>query len=387
LEARIESSIDKAIKGEARERVKRAMRGLPKYIQDHINPKFRYVQVAPTASGLTAMGNKEGFDKVATLLLPLSGTTNQYATPSGRKFSAPAFSQPRRPHRERKTETVVIDDNPGSGEYRRVMTPDGYVVANPAGFNRADAVLGLTCNDSASFAAGDGGYVYFESRSDYNPSTTTTGWPIEAGLQYQAGTQTFAPYLRLYQDPLGHRNGFVYFQDATITSSNPSRASWSCFNDPNPITRLYMTYSIDVAFDTSNNPENSFYLNTQDNNDGNNYLSIQYILPAQYYPWKGYDDPCNGCVMMRVTSIAQPSDKFTDGSIFGPVSWRNANVYTASGRTEIPWPTLSECNDYPGWTTDNFNECYSGPPSGAAYNNIVVNYTDTSNETVSITDR
>lgn len=91
--------------------------------------------------------------------------------------------------------------------------------------------------------------------------------------------------------------------------------------------------------------------------------------------------------MMRVTSIAQSSDKFTDGSVFGPVSWRSAAVYTASSHQQIPWPTQSLCNDWPGWTASNFNECYSGPPAGAAYNNIVVNYTDTSNETVSITDQ
>ncbi len=43
--------------------------------------------------------------------------------------------------------------------------------------------------------------TYFESRSDYDPSQVTTGWNVEAGLQYQAGTQTFAPYFQLTGDP------------------------------------------------------------------------------------------------------------------------------------------------------------------------------------------
>lgn len=116
LEARIESSIDKTIHGSERQRVKRAMLGLPKYVQAHITRAFRYVRVEPTASGLSVIGNKEGFDKSASLLLPLPGTTNQYAAPSGKVFSAPAFGRPR-PASRRTARSVYVNEY--SGQQRR----------------------------------------------------------------------------------------------------------------------------------------------------------------------------------------------------------------------------------------------------------------------------
>ncbi|MDQ6943273.1 MAG: hypothetical protein M3169_12270 [Candidatus Eremiobacteraeota bacterium] len=374
----MEASIDPDVQGEDRDVMRRAAAALPPTSRRRLSRKSLFVVWLIGKTGtMKAYSNHGRMKRNAVALAPNPGTVNMY-TDHGRVFAVPGMDPPHAgaASNGRAPQYVVVQPNHRTGPYRRIIAPAGY--------NYQAADIALACNQSIT--PGDTGYVYMGGRGDNTPNSQTEGVPVEAGLQYGQVSGTYAPYIKISGEKTTTGGDFFYIQDANVQTADTSPSGtgrWSCSSSTE--TNLHVTFGASFYTDGTGTTYPAWSIGTYEKADDNVNIQFEVAATDKPYPYGGWSAACDGCVMIRTTSIAQAADNFGDGSYYGFINWSNAilSSYTSTG-AGVPWPSGSECEDYPAWSTTPQQECSSGPPPAAASTSITVNYTDLNNENVSI---
>lgn len=376
----VDAAIDADVQGEDRAVLLRAGAALPLSQRKHLSRKGLFVVwLINKDHTLSTYANHSRMKSYAVALVPNPGTLNVY-TDNGRIFAVPGLDPPLPVHLSsngRAARDVVVQPNPGTGPYRRIISPPGY--------NYQNTDVALSCNPTEPST--DTGYVYLGGRGDSSPGTQTTGLPVEAGLQYGPVSGTWAPYMKIAGVTTVSGGDTFYVRDANIQQSDTSPSTdgrWHC-SDPNQ-TNLQITFQA-TEYTDSTGTYSAWSMGTYEKADDFTDITFEVADFDHTYPYGGWSLACDGCVMIRTTSIAQPknAENFGDGAYLGFINYSNAVLasYSSNGAGS-PWPSNSLCEDYPAWSTTPQQECYSGPPPQPASPIITSNYTDQSNENVSI---
>lgn len=346
--------------------------------------------LSSTARVILVRANANGTSEVFVNRPELRGIVEKFDRPvgasyavnsRGRRIAIPILAPPGQ-------QIVPLSSIPSAppinqnGEYRRLSSTTG------AGWYRSDTIATLPCGQT--FPSGDGAYVYLGGYS------TPYQNELEAGLAYDVagtgmGNHTYTPYVKL-----AGTSTYYFASNQPIVGSNPwlltgqigySTYYFSCsFENPVWVQMIFDVLGIcgDPKYappgETSSIepcqsptvPFATFTIEALDEYNPNNqlYLGVQF----SDYPHNGWTQECPNCVLQAITALAQTTQNFSDGAVFGPVQyaggqldgWPNNNV--SFGVLTMPY-----CENHPAWDTANpSTECSNGPPIGAAYSNVQV---------------
>ncbi|MBV8299990.1 MAG: hypothetical protein JO083_10655 [Candidatus Eremiobacteraeota bacterium] len=335
------------------------------------------------------LSNRVGIAEKFEALDPLPGTNNLYESRNGHEIVGPGPSTRPAPSsgpgtistsgRARTTlDYYPVLDNT-SGPYRRIYTsPNRFETGTTWASNLGEnATAQLPPCGSARYAAGtrDAGYVYMGGWGSFGASVDAGVYhmlPVNGQDVYQEFMNINGHFLQTYEDIEQHTTGFPTFNCGTVVSLNFTTGSSA---DGTTLTILLGVNGIYIGYLDNLNTLSSF----------------------------GWSQVCQGCVLKRMTSIAQPSQDLKNGDKFGPVLWNSATVIcdvgsqgctlqaNATGAAEgfsepynaSPWkvPIIGGCMEWPQWSATGYPPPYpsdcSGSPSGAP---IQVNFSDTANE-------
>jgi hypothetical protein len=277
----------------------------------------------------------------------------------------------------------TLDRN--SGPYRRLYTSPNHFESGtfPSNTFAENTFVTTPPCGSAHYKPGtrDAGDIYFGGWG-------SIGYSVDAGLQHTlpvSGADQYQMFISLSGQYLNsasdfyHNNPFPHIPCGTQTTMH-----FGVFQDSNGYLMLELTAS--------------------------NYAMAYEDTLNSLGPW-GWTPVCTGCVLKRMTSIAQAPEDLSDGSSFGPVTWQSSNVIcdvgsqgcTVQGNqvaasqgfpepyNASPWsyPVIGGCMEYPQWNPTGApppypSDCSGQPNNGQTYA-VRVNWQDAANETDQIT--
>jgi len=271
----------------------------------------------------------------------------------------------------------------GQGPYRRIIST--------AGFNNEQANLDLPTSGAIKLPTGPGvdtGYAYMGGFPDSSYNNE-----VEMGLQYSSTYGWFTPYYRAF--------GSAYITDRCDSSgaNNPPPPS-TCFGYmPNPahwlggqtVTEAFGASSWCgtniCGYPQSGNPQVyfTFAVAAVPGCGNTSCESLLLIIEPLPYPYHGWSRSCGSCMVQQIVSIAQPSPGSnwtpSPAEYFGNFHWSYEQLASGKecthpcGESLVTWASKNTlgCQNYRPWlTSDENNECYSGPPIGAQHTDIHV---------------
>lgn len=308
----------------------------------------------------TVLATSNGLKQSYSFYDPVSGSSTLHKNAKGELFVAPEQLRPRPP----SIRPLNINLHTGTGPYRRIWSIPGYV-AQIAGIE-------LACDPAmptVPIPSGDTGYVYQGGFPDFDGN----GPAIDAGAFYNPSSSGGGGNYAIFEDLDG-----TSFTDCDVIGCNSST--------PEPLGhRFACTDGISMAFQVLDVPVPGGSQAVFSNILWDTCCMLVNVVRANAVgpSWGGWDQNCAGCVLARRTSIAQNSDSWNTGSIFGAVTWVNAGLATA---TDIaaqngiwePWVVPSnvvpispgnimQCDSYPHWYiayneyTTPLDECGNSP--------------------------
>ncbi len=322
---------------------------------------------------------------------PIDGTSNLYKDDRSRQFIAPAqtlrsnqFQQDQlAAGGQRYTREYQVALDHGTGPYRRLETSPNDFNTNVNAPLSSNSILALPPCGSQHYAVGsrDAGSIFVGGWG-----TSAGGFPIDAGVEHTlpvSGSDNYQMFMNI--------NG-TYLTVSTDT--DPNNGTFPHFNCGSTVTLFYSIAQDGYGYTTLNLEVNGNYIAYRDSS----------FEAAS----NGYNIPCDGCILKKVTSIAQMPEGLLDGSSFGPVTWQLSTIscdqgssgcnYSYNNFPNYPSPATNStwepaemayggCMEYPQWEDTGYpppypDDCNSTP--GGSYQAVQVNFQSTSAESVTI---
>ncbi len=266
--------------------------------------------------------------------------------------------------------------NPGTGPYRRVYSTN-KPYSSSVNYAFEAAQVSITCNNGP-IALHDQGYEYMGGWGAGN------GYAIDAGLAYdlnqpQGSTDAYTPFIKI-------NGGGIQSQGYTFLYSSPSQHNpGGNFHIPCSSGPAALGYTVQAAFDAFGNKIGYQQVVSAAVPFAGTYEGYVVVVAGFADNDGGFSPACTGCVLKRMTSIAQGSQNLNSGSTF-KAAWSNAQIECGFDPTcglgdynLTNWTsTVTQgCQEYPAWTT-----AMNGTQDCMSYNstNVSVNYMGTNAE-------
>jgi hypothetical protein len=288
--------------------------------------------------------------------------------------------------------------NSGTGPYRRLYTYPNFdqnryglasIAANVSVQCNAGNILNLTPPAGPTPTPKSAGHSFFGGWSMSDQA-------LDAGLIYNkginAGSQDdYSPFFAI--------QGYSGYQGDEYSGS--SRVNWHI---PCSDNAAFMSFYVDAPTFNFNATIELVTRYTYWDPGAGAWRQINLIFQTyrQFIGgddnWQGWSPSCYGCVLKRVTSIAQTGDDFNNGDSFTS-TWSNTKLscgfflysgcQPGSGDTLRPVDAnaIKACEEYPGWNgyDDGTRDCRNRPLSNSVSQVDVQNFQlDRSGETVLI---
>ncbi len=189
-----------------------------------------------------------------------------------------------------------------NGAFHRVYSGPGY----------SNASVTVQLPPFPQIQPGEGANVYLEAWDAQKN-------PYEAGIQYNppknGGAASYQLYARLAIPPYTNNNGYAQLKSATFPHVNPGDKITLTLETAPPDMPL-SSLSVNPATDCTS-AKACMVFEAQDATSGK-------VLFLGGFSAAGWNS--NGLTFARMTTIAQSSNDFNDGSSFGPVLWSNAKL-------------------------------------------------------------
>lgn len=347
--------------GEARQQLLQIVLAMRSSLRHRLTSKTKLILLYDYGTYTVTFANMPGLERTWAKFKHLTG--NYYQAPDGTvRWVLPLLPQPAQNRGFRALTQMQpyynVGPNHGHGPYRRVFTDNG------SSYTDENAWVTLPCTQSLDLS-NESGQAYMGGWGG-----GATSGALDAGLETPKGGGNWGPYINL--------EGVGY--TGTLIRKNNPPSSWPC------TTPVWMDLWITRCPNCGDGQNHLWlYLTTQD--QYGNALIVSEILcklnngSSAPFPYLGWDDKCNGCVLKRATSVAQNSENMYSKAILGTAQWRAALL---NGSTRWDASHSGGCDEYFGWYGDAEGDCLSGPPAGAINMNWTVNWHDYADEDDSV---